>query len=116
MEKQCMNSGVFSLGDGKWGYRFTVRINGKKIDRKRVQDADGNPFTTKLAAMRARKAAIEREKQIQCENDLKQKRIDAALAAVNPVYKTVRDVYVEYCQKGQTATRIWVQNTRMMFR
>ncbi len=102
MKKQNTSAGVYQLGDGKWGFRFTIWINGKKIDRKRVQDADGNPFITRLAAVRARKAAIEHEKQIQHENALKQQRINAALAAINPVYKTVRDVYQEYCQKGQT--------------
>ena len=76
MEKQITNAGVYPVKDGQWGYRFTIWINGRKIDRKRIQDEDGNPFTSKLAAARARKAAIEREKRLQRENDQKQQRID----------------------------------------
>ena len=101
MENTNLKDGVYKLPNGNWGYRFTIRVNGKKYDQKRLRDTNGKPFTTQLAATRARKAAIEHAKQDISAKAIEQQRINSALAAINLQSKTIRDVYQEYCLKGQ---------------
>ncbi len=93
--------GVFQLPNGNYGYRFKVKLNGKTIDRKYIQTADGEPFKTEQAAARARNIAIEREKQAEADRQREQERIQFALASLKHKPKTLATVFSEYCQKGR---------------
>ena len=102
MKNENKGAGIFRTEDGSWGYRFTVWVNGKKVDRKRLLDADGNRFSTKTAAARARKAAIEHAVKEQQDKQAEQQRISSALTAAKAPHKTVRDIFAEYSAKGQS--------------
>ena len=83
-------TGVYQLDNGYWGYRFTVVVNGKKKSQRRVQDENGNPYTTKRKAAKARAAALTQEQ---------------AKALLPPqkevIKKTVSEIFAEYCEKGR---------------
>ena len=80
------DTGIYQLDGGGWGFRYTVSVNGKRKDVKRVRDANGNPMKTKRSAILARAEAI-KEEQLP-----KAKQISR---------KTVKEVYEEYCGNGR---------------
>lgn len=82
-------NGLFQNSDKTWGYRFTALIDGKRISKRRTTDENGNKFTTRKAAAKARDKAI-----AQAHIEVKQKQ---------PISRrTMKDVYEEYCQHGRT--------------
>ena len=81
------DTGVYQLNDGCWGYRYTLTVNGKKKDVKRIRDEAGNPFKSKRSAIIAR------------TNALQQEFAPAPDKAI--VRKTVNDVFTEFCEKGR---------------
>lgn len=83
------NDGVFQLENGYWGFRFAIRTNGKRVDRRRTKDEFGKPFRTKAAAIKARKQAMEKEMLIANRG----KEIER---------RTFEEVYNEYCLKGRS--------------
>ena len=52
--------GLFQWGDKDqyWGYRITLKINGKRKDTTSKLDENGNPYKTKLQAKKARELKI----------------------------------------------------------
>ena len=52
------DTGVYQKKDGYWEYRFVIRIDGKKIGRKKCTDEHGNKLRTKKEAMIAREEAM----------------------------------------------------------
>ena len=80
------DTGIYQLNGGGWGFRYTVSVNGKRKDVKRVRDANGNPMKTKRSAILARAEAIKEEQTP------KAKQISR---------KTVKEVYEEYCGNGR---------------
>ena len=80
------DTGIYHLDGGGWGFRYTVSVNGKRKDVKRVRDANGNPMKTKRSAILARAEAIKEEQTP------KAKQISR---------KTVKEVYEEYCGNGR---------------
>ena len=80
------DTGIYQLDGGGWGFRYTVLVNGKRKDVKRVRDANGNPMKTKRSAILARAEAIKEEQTP------KAKQISR---------KTVKEVYEEYCGNGR---------------
>lgn len=52
------DTGLFQLPNGNWGYRVTITKNGKKTDTTFRRDEQGNPFTRKTDAKRAREQKI----------------------------------------------------------
>lgn len=92
MEEQMMsktnNSGVYQLENGNWGYRFTLTENGHRRDIRRIKDNDGNVFTSKTAATRARSLALADYLDGQKKKQIKR--------------KTVREIYQEYREKGSS--------------
>lgn len=44
------DTGVYKLNDGGWGFRYTISVDNRRKDVKRVRDANGNPMRTKRAA------------------------------------------------------------------
>ena len=81
-------SGVYPLSNGMWGYRYAYWVGGKQKDIKRTKDENGNPFLTKAAALKARKAAI-----IEIHSERTQKPIKPRM--------TVAEVFAEYCENGR---------------
>ena len=80
------DTGIYQLDGGGWGFRYTVSVNGKRKDVKRVRDANGNPMKTKRSAILARAEAIKGEQTP------KAKQISR---------KTAKEVYEEYCGNGR---------------
>lgn len=80
-------TGVFQLSDKNWGYRYTVRRNGKRKDIKKTRDENGLPLTTKQQAIKARQAAIVQEQESQRRPPV--------------VRKTVAELYQEYSENGR---------------
>lgn len=80
-------TGVFQLSDKNWGYRYTVRRNGKRKDIKKTRDENGLPLTTKQQAIKARQAAIVQEQESQRHPPV--------------VRKTVAELYQEYSENGR---------------
>ena len=95
MEEQMMsktnNSGVYQLENGNWGYRFTLTENGHRRDIRRIKDNDGNVFTSKTAATRARSLALADYLDGQKKKQIKR--------------KTVREIYQEYREKGSSSKK-----------
>ncbi len=85
------DSQVYQLKNGRWAYRFSISVNGKKIARRGKTDSDGNPLQSKSDAIKARKKAI---KVAQMAPLLPERKPD-------PVKKTMREVFKEYCEKGR---------------
>ncbi|WP_026665695.1 tyrosine-type recombinase/integrase [Butyrivibrio sp. FC2001] len=88
--KEQTAKGVYQLDNGYWAYRFIIKVNGKNKAQKRVKDELGNPFKTQKQALRARKAAIEKEK------------LNSLLPQQQPTKKTFAEVYDEYCTNGRS--------------
>ena len=80
------DTGIYQLDGGGWGFRYTISVDGKRKDVKRVRDANGNPMKTKRSAILARAEAIKEEQTP------KAKQISR---------KTVKEVYEEYCGNGR---------------
>ena len=94
---QTKEVGVYQLKNGKWAYRFIVRVNGEQKTQRRTCDENGKPFNTSKQAARARKKALEQ--------------VQKGLAAETPkakgkekpiVRKRIKEVYEEYCRTGRT--------------
>lgn len=81
------DTGVYKLKGGNWAYRYTITTNGQKKDVRKAKDENGNPFTSKRDAVKARATAIEREQASQKPKEIER--------------KTVAEVYAEYCEKGR---------------
>lgn len=79
--------GVFQLDNGLWAYRYTITRNGKRYSKQSSKDEYGKPLRTRRDAVRARQAAVDRQKDT------------SAPAPV--VRKTFKEVYDEYCDKGR---------------
>ena len=82
------SSGVYQLSNGMWGFRYAYWVNGKQKDIKRTKDENGDPFLTKAAALKARKAAI-----IETHSERTQKPAKPRM--------TVAEVFAEYCENGR---------------
>lgn len=81
-------AGVYQLPSGKWAYRFTKTVDGKRINRKNSKDEFGNPLKTKNEAIRARQVA-----ELKLEASLHEK----------PKHRiTVQEVFEEYCEQGRS--------------
>lgn len=86
MSKQN-DAGVYQLSNGKWGYRFVLMVDGVRKEVRKTKDEFGVPLGTKRDAIKARKVAIDQER-----NSRRPKPI---------ARKTVMEVYQEYCEKGR---------------
>lgn len=82
------DTGVYQLSNGCWAFRYVVTVNNKRVERKRNKDEQGNPFKTKMSAVKARRIMIEQERNKPKEETVIQK-------------KTVSEVYKEYCDNGR---------------
>ena len=83
------DTGVTKLENGNWEYRFVMVVDGKKVTSRKRKDEQGNPLTTKRAAIKARQAAI--------------KKAQLGITHTAPTAKrTVAEVYREYCEKGRS--------------
>ena len=82
------DTGVYQKDNGYWEYRFVVRIDGKRVARKKCTDEHGNRLKTKREAVAAREAAIV---ALRKEKTTKPK----------VKRKTVREVFDEYCAEGR---------------
>ena len=91
MMSKTNNSGVYQLENGNWGYRFTLTENGHRRDIRRIKDNDGNVFTSKTAATRARSLALADYLDGQKKKQIKR--------------KTVREIYQEYREKGSSSKK-----------
>ena len=80
------DTGIYKLDGGGWGFRYTVSVNGKRKDVKRVRDANGNPMKTKRSAILARAEAIKEEQTPKAKQFSR---------------KTFKEVYEEYCGNGR---------------
>lgn len=83
------DTGVTKLDNGNWEYRFVMVVDGKKVTSRKRKDEQGNPLTTKRAAIKARQAAM--------------KKAQLGITHTAPTAKrTVAEVYREYCEKGRS--------------
>ncbi len=83
------DAGVTKLENGNWEYRFVMVVDGKKVTSRKRKDEQGNPLTTKRAAIKARQAAM--------------KKAQLGITHTAPTAKkTVAEVYMEYCEKGRS--------------
>ena len=83
------DTGVTKLENGNWEYRFVMVVDGKKVTSRKRKDEQGNPLTTKRAAIKARQAAM--------------KKAQLGITHTAPTAKkTVAEVYREYCEKGRS--------------
>ncbi len=82
------DTGVYQKKDGYWEYRFVIRIDGKKIGRKKCTDEHGNKFRTKKEAMTAREEAM---RNLRIEKTEKPKM----------ARKTVKEVFEEFRAEGR---------------
>lgn len=80
------DTGIYKLDGGGWGFRFTISVDGKRKDVKRVRDANGNPMKTKRSAILARAEAIKEEQTPKAKQFSR---------------KTFKEVYEEYCGNGR---------------
>ena len=83
------DAGVFKLENGCWAYRFTVKVDGETITRRKTVDDNGLKFRTKTDAIKAREAALQ----------------DAIAQRVKkkPTYRhTIKEVFEEFCESGRT--------------
>ena len=86
------DAGVRQLKNGCWAYRFSISVNGQKVEQRGSTDLDGNVLRTKQDAIKARKKAI---RLAQLAPLLPQQKPE-------PVKKTVRELFAEYCEKGRS--------------
>ena len=89
-KKKSYDTGVYPLPNGNWAYRFKITVDGEIVAQRRSKDIYGMPYTTKKAAIDARRAAIKAAKA---------KEPIVAIPISEP--KTVKEVYLEYCEKGR---------------
>lgn len=82
------SKGVYQLENGYWGFRYTYTINEKKKDVKKTKDEFGNRFKTEKQAIKAREAAMLRDK-FAIEEETQNSRI------------TFGEVYNIYCECGR---------------
>ena len=83
------DTGVTKLENGNWEYRFVMVVDGKKVTSRKRKDEQGNPLTTKRAAIKARQSAM--------------KKAQLGITHTAPTAKkTVAEVYREYCEKGRS--------------
>ena len=82
------DTGVYQKKDGHWEYRFVIKVDGKKIGRKKCTDEHGNKFRTKKEAMIAREEAM---RNLRIEKTEKPKM----------VRKTVKEVFEEFRAEGR---------------
>ena len=83
------DAGVFRLENGCWAYRFTVKVDGETITRRKTVDDNGLKFRTKTDAIKAREVALQ----------------DAIAQRVKkkPTYRhTIKEVFEEFCESGRT--------------
>lgn len=83
---QKVQSGVFQLDNGNWGYRYVLEVNGKRRDVRKTTDENRKPFKTERAAAKAREMEMMKE-QVASKPDI-------------PMV-TFKDVYKEYCETGR---------------
>lgn len=81
--------GVYQTENGCWGYRFSIVIDGKRVSKKKTTDEAGNKLKTQFQASKAREAAI------------RAAYIDSQRKKLPPARRTVKEVYLEYCQNGR---------------
>ncbi|MBQ2927139.1 MAG: hypothetical protein IJD98_01050, partial [Oscillospiraceae bacterium] len=81
--------GVFQIENGCWGYRFSIVIDGRRVAKKKTTDAAGNKLKTQFQATKAREAAI------------RAAYIESQRKTLPPSRRTVKEVYLEYCQSGR---------------
>lgn len=93
------STGVYQLDNGKWSYRFTILINGKKVSRRRVKNENGKPFTTEKAAKREREKAIrELQREAAIPDIVREKVIERK--KISEVYKVPQHInIILLCQK-----------------
>ena len=82
-------TGVYQLDNGFWGYRYTYMVNSKKKDVKKTKDESGNPLKSEKAAIKAREAALTRDKLLRPQK--------AEMPRV-----TFGEVYTIYCENGRS--------------
>lgn len=82
------DTGIYQLKNGYWGFRYVIVVNGKRVERRRNVDENGNPFKTKTSASKARQAMIEHERNHSASQNI-------------ILRKTVTEVYNEYCEFGR---------------
>ncbi len=80
-------TGVYQLENGFWAYRYTITVNGKKKDVKKVKDVNGKPFRTQAHAAKARDVALKAAQK-------------ARETGAPTEKKTLQQVYDEYCEHG----------------
>ena len=81
--------GVYQLENGCWGYRFSIVIDGRRVAKKKTTDEVGNKLKTQHQATKAREAAI------------RAAYIESHRKTLPPSRRTVKEVYLEYCQSGR---------------
>lgn len=101
MENIKKTAGVYQLPDGNWAFRYRVKMNDRTVDRKFTLNSEGKPYKTEKEAIRARKVAIEKEKQAETERRIEQERIKYALLSIKHHPKTVDAVFTEFCATGR---------------
>ena len=82
------DAGVFKLENGCWAYRFTVKVDGETITRRKTVDDNGLKFRTKTDAIKAREAALQ----------------DAIAQRVKkkPTYRhTIKEVFIHLKHRGK---------------
>ena len=89
MAKQKYDTGVYPLPNGNWAFYFKITVDGEVITQRRTKDIYGVPYLTKKAAIDARKAAF---KAANAKEPIE------AVSTFEP--KTVKEVFLEYCEKG----------------
>ena len=87
MSKQN-DAGVYQKENGYWEYRFVVRIDGKRVCRKKCTDEHGNRLKTKREAIAAREEAIV---ALRLEKTTRPK----------PARRLVKEVFEEFCSEGR---------------
>lgn len=80
--------GVFQLDNGLWGFRFTMNVGGRQVQKKRTADENGNKLKTKNQAIRAR------------DNLMAIIRVERKKVKEIP-RKTVEEVFEEYRKNGR---------------
>ncbi len=89
--KEKAVTGVYQLENGHWGYRFTLKMDGERISRRRTKDAKGQPFKTARQAEKARTADMEKVRmEFICPNENGKIR-----------RRRLQTVYREYCVNGR---------------
>ena len=88
MEK-ANETGIYQLGNGKWAYRFVIKVDGETISARKTTDEFGKKLNTKKQAIKARENAI-----LKARMDRERKR--------KITRRTVAEVYKEYSENGRS--------------